>query len=71
MIDRGVRESEHHGGSGLSGGKHDEDLQKIRMAIAVSYQHYLLLSFLACVPDRQRTFRELELDRSFVVWVGS
>lgn len=55
-------ESEHGG----SGGKHDEDLQKIRMAIAVSYQHYLLLSFLACVPDRQRTFRELELDRSFV-----
>ena len=55
-------ESEHGG----SGGKHEEDMQKKRKAIAVSYQHYLLLSFFACVPDRQRTFRELELDRSFM-----
>lgn len=34
--------------------------------IAVLYQQYLILSFLACVPDRQRTIRELELKRSFV-----
>jgi integrase len=34
--------------------------------IAIMYQQYLILSFLACVPDRQRTIRELELKRSFV-----
>lgn len=30
------------------------------------HQQYLILSFLACVPDRQRTIRELELKRSFI-----
>ncbi|EJK46668.1 hypothetical protein THAOC_34649, partial [Thalassiosira oceanica] len=52
-----------HGGSG---GNLDDVVEKKRKAIAVSYQHYLLLSFFACIPDRQRTFRELELDRSFM-----
>ena len=43
--------------------------------IAIMYQQYLILSFLASVPDRQRTIRELELNRSFIrdktqnVWV--
>jgi hypothetical protein len=30
------------------------------------YQHFLILSFLACVRDRQQTIRELELKRSFI-----
>jgi len=34
--------------------------------IATLYQQYLILSVLACVPDRQRTIRELELKRTFV-----
>ena len=34
--------------------------------IATKFQAYLILSFFSCVPDRQRTFRELELDRSFL-----
>ncbi|KAL7486318.1 hypothetical protein ACHAW6_011908 [Cyclotella cf. meneghiniana] len=34
--------------------------------IATIFQHYLILSFFASVPDRQRTFRELELGRSFL-----
>lgn len=43
--------------------------------IATMYQHFLILSVFACVPDRQRTIRELELNRSFIhdeqneVWV--
>jgi len=34
--------------------------------IATLFQQYLILSFFACVPDRQRTFRELELGRNFI-----
>jgi integrase len=34
--------------------------------IAESYQVYLILAFFANVPDRQRTIRELEIDRTFV-----
>lgn len=41
--------------------------------IATFYQYYLVLAFFACVPDRQRTIRELEVGRSFVkeqdLWV--
>jgi hypothetical protein len=37
-----------------------------RRRIAVLYQKYLILSFFANVPDRQRTIRELEIGRSFV-----
>jgi hypothetical protein len=34
--------------------------------IAIKFQSYLVLSFFSCVPDRQRTFRELEIDKSFI-----
>lgn len=34
--------------------------------IATIFQHYLILSFFACVPDRQRTFRELQLNKNFL-----
>eukprot|EP00982_Pelagococcus_subviridis_P016371 31475-Pelagococcus_subviridis.AAC.4 len=32
--------------------------------VAAAVQRYLLFAILACVPDRQRTLRELELDRT-------
>lgn len=44
--------------------KSQMDIQRRR--IAVSYQKYLILSFFANVPDRQRTIRELEIGRSLV-----
>eukprot|EP00562_Extubocellulus_spinifer_P004138 CAMPEP_0178526086 /NCGR_PEP_ID=MMETSP0696-20121128/30538_1 /TAXON_ID=265572 /ORGANISM="Extubocellulus spinifer, Strain CCMP396" /LENGTH=712 /DNA_ID=CAMNT_0020157563 /DNA_START=85 /DNA_END=2223 /DNA_ORIENTATION=+ len=34
--------------------------------IATKYQRYLVLAFFSCVPDRQRTVRELELGRTFL-----
>jgi hypothetical protein len=34
--------------------------------IAIYYQYYLVLAFFACVPDRQRTIRELEVGKSLV-----
>ena len=34
--------------------------------VAMKYQAYLILAFFSCVPDRQRTFRELELDKTFL-----
>ncbi|KAI2510568.1 hypothetical protein MHU86_3836 [Fragilaria crotonensis] len=34
--------------------------------IAIVYQYYLVLAFFACVPDRQRTIRELEVGKSLV-----
>lgn len=37
-----------------------------RRRIAIKFQSYLVLSFFSCVPDRQRTFRELEIDKSFI-----
>lgn len=37
-----------------------------RKEIAKTYQYYLVLAFFAQVPDRQRTFRELELGRNFL-----
>eukprot|EP01041_Mallomonas_annulata_P005427 gene5427-10881_t len=40
--------------------------QRALKEVANLYQKYLLLALLACVPDRQRTFRELELGRTFV-----
>ena len=49
-----------------SGGKDDKKEDRMKKDIATIYQHYLILSFFACVPDRQRTFRELELGRSFL-----
>lgn len=41
-------------------------LRVLRKEIATEFQKYLILSFFACVPDRQRTFRELELGRNFI-----
>jgi hypothetical protein len=38
----------------------------VRLRIARAYQRYLLLAFFSCVPDRQRTFRELEIGRTFL-----
>ncbi len=43
-----------------------KSLQVQKKEIAVTFQYYLILSFFACVPDRQRTFRELELGRNFL-----
>ena len=40
--------------------------KRLKKDIATTFQHYLILSFFASVPDRQRTFRELELGRSFL-----
>ncbi len=34
--------------------------------IATKFQAYLILAFFSCVPDRQRTFRELEVGKSFI-----
>jgi len=42
-----------------------KSLQVLRHEIAKTYQQYLILSFFACIPDRQRTFRELELGKNF------
>ncbi|KAJ1432706.1 hypothetical protein B484DRAFT_327140 [Ochromonadaceae sp. CCMP2298] len=39
---------------------------KVRLRVARAYQRYLLLAFFSCVPDRQRTFRELEIGRTFL-----
>jgi len=35
--------------------------------IATAFQKYLVLAFFSNIPDRQRTIRELELNRSFVM----
>ena len=43
-----------------------KSLASQRKEIATTFQHYLLLSFFACVPDRQRTYRELQLGRNFI-----
>jgi hypothetical protein len=34
--------------------------------IATKFQYYLVLAFFSCIPDRQRTFRELELGNTFL-----
>ena len=44
----------------------EKSLKLQRQEIAKTYQHYLILSFFARVPDRQRTFRELEIGRNFL-----
>lgn len=48
------------------GAKRQKSLQVQQKEIATTFQHYLILAFFACVPDRQRTFRELQLDKNFV-----
>jgi hypothetical protein len=37
-----------------------------RLQVAASLQRYLLFAILACVPDRQRTLRELKLGSTLV-----
>ena len=49
-----------------NGTKRQKSLQVQQKEIATTFQHYLILSFFACVPDRQRTFRELQLDKNFM-----
>ena len=34
--------------------------------VAMSVQRYLLFAILACIPDRQRTLRELQLDKTLI-----
>lgn len=62
-----IDECHHDGPNGVStipvNGKAGTPAQR---KVAIMYQQYLILSFLACVPDRQRTIRELKLNRSFV-----
>jgi hypothetical protein len=36
------------------------------LSIAWSFQTYLIFSIIACVPDRQRTIRELEIGKTLV-----
>lgn len=38
----------------------------VERRIATKFQSYLILSFFSCVPDRQRTFRELEMGKTFL-----
>ena len=37
-----------------------------RKEVALSLQRYLVFAILSCVPDRQRTLRELEVGRTLV-----
>jgi hypothetical protein len=46
--------------------KQQKALQVQQKEIATIFQQFLILSFFACVPDRQRTFRELELNKNFL-----
>lgn len=41
-----------------------KDEKKDLKELAMKYQKYLVCALLACIPDRQRTFRELELNRT-------
>jgi integrase len=41
-----------------------EKLERSRQQVAWSLQRYLIFAILACVPDRQRTLRELEVGRT-------
>ena len=41
------------------------------MDITTTFQWYLILSFFVCVPDRQRTVRELELSQNFIKLDGN
>lgn len=40
------------------------------LAIAESQQRYLMIGILTCVPDRQRTLRELEIGRTLIKHTG-
>ena len=44
--------------------EHQYSLEEVE--IAQAFQRYLILAILACIPDRQRTIRELELGRTLI-----
>jgi hypothetical protein len=50
-------------------GKDNQGRKRSPAAVAWSLQRYLIFAILACVPDRQRTLRELEVGRT-LVWEG-
>lgn len=52
-------------GKGLSVEALPASLQGKQRKIAQQFQRYIVLALLATVPDRQRTFRELELGKTF------
>ena len=67
MIDKyEIVENEQPTNQPNDGVKRQKALQVQRKEIATIFQHYLILSFFACVPDRQRTFRELQLNKNFL-----
>ncbi len=66
MIDKYEMESNKQPENVDDGVKRQKSLQLQKKEIAAAFQHYLILSFFACVPDRQRTFRELQLGRNFL-----
>ena len=43
-----------------------KSLASQRKEIATTFQHYLILSFFTCVPNWQRTYRELQLGHNFI-----
>ncbi|KAL7548297.1 hypothetical protein ACHAWF_011579, partial [Thalassiosira exigua] len=53
-------------GKGKPSRASSKSMKVLRKEIATAFQRYLILSFFACVPDRQRTYRELQLGRNFV-----
>ena len=67
MIDKYETEANEQSANQVDNGvKRRKSLQVQQKEIAATFQHYLILSFFACVPDRQRTFRELQLDKNFM-----
>ena len=50
-------------------GRDHQGRRRSPAAVAWSVQRYLIFAILACVPDRQRTLRELEVGRT-LVWEG-
>ena len=45
--------------------KFEKAVERKKRKVATIYQKFLMLSFFACVPDRQRTFRELQIGKTF------
>ncbi len=67
MIDKYVMEANGQSANQVNNEvKRQKSLHVKQKEIATIFQHYLILSFFACVPDRQRTFRELQLDKNFM-----
>ena len=66
LIDNYNKQLEMEEKSEQSPAKAKKSLNAQRKSIATVFQQYLILSFFACVPDRQRTYRELQLGRNFI-----